>query len=117
MGCSTGKNPPPHDSGNLPGMSSELTAEQTGQLKQKLESLTVGMSRDKVIEILDLPSFSVHYFADANPTGITYRFGHGHVLTLGIKAGLDASTLSWAKFDGEVWPKNWERSNKAAPAQ
>ncbi len=99
----------------VPDPNSRLTPAQIAQLKSRLELLRVGMTRTKVLEILNLSSFNVRYYAHAHPTGLTYRLEHGHTLTLAMAAGDYEVTLRWARFDGEVWPKNGVDSRALKP--
>ena len=99
----------------VPDPNSRLSLEQIAQLKGRLELLRVGMSRAKVMEILNLSSFNVRYFAHAHITGITYRLERGHTLTLAMAAGDYDVTLRWARFDGEVWPKNGAENGTVKP--
>ncbi len=68
---------------NLPPEDRAMSSEQIADLKNRLAQLKVGMSRAKVLEILDVSSFKLHTFESANKTGIVYRLKEGHVLELG----------------------------------
>ena len=77
------------------------------------------MPRGKVMEILDLSSFNVHYFADASSSGVTYHIENGHVLTVALDPSDYDSLLRYAKFDGELWPKGpgtIRKPKKSVPA-
>jgi hypothetical protein len=84
----------------------QLTADDIAQLKSRLDLLRVGMGRDQVMDILKLSTFNARSYADTTSTGTTYNFGNNHSLTLAMDAGNYASTLRWARFDGEMWPKH-----------
>jgi hypothetical protein len=89
------------------GTPDNLTPEQIAQLKSRLNQLQAGMSRARVLEILDISSINARSYASANTTGITYHIETGHTLELGLQAGDYDSTLRWARFDGETWPNNY----------
>jgi hypothetical protein len=91
-----------------------MSVDQVSQLKGRLSQLVVGMSREKVLEIINLNSFNLHPFESANSTGLTYHIADGHTLEIGLERGDYDSTLRWARFDGEVWPKNYERPQRVA---
>jgi len=115
-GCYTRNTPPPPltptDAANgVPDQAARLTSEQIAQLRSRLDQLKIGMSRARVLQILDLSSFNVPLFEYADTTGIRYRIEHGHRLELGLEAGDYDSTFRWAKFDGEGWPQNWAPKN------
>ena len=116
-GCAANQSPPPlsaTDAANgVPDPAARLTPAQIAQLRSRLDQLRVGMSRAKVLEILNLSSFNVPSIAYANQSGIRYKIEHDHNLELGMKAGDYDYTLRWAKFDGEVWPQNWAPKDKA----
>ena len=111
VGCAT-KHPAPSKPDpaaaamGLPDPANKLTPQQITQLKSRLDQLRVGMSRARVMEILDLSSFNVRSYADTSSTGITYNIEHGHILTLALDSGDYDSTLRWARFDSEMWPKH-----------
>jgi hypothetical protein len=102
-GCVT-KEPKPSHPAPVVG-EPKLSPEQIVTLKGRLDKLRVGMGRDQVMEILDLSSLNVRSWADSSSSGVTYNFGNGHSLTVALDKGDYTSTLRWAKFDGELWPK------------
>jgi outer membrane protein assembly factor BamE (lipoprotein component of BamABCDE complex) len=101
---------------DLPDPSSKLTTNQITQLKTRLDQLHIGMSRAKVLQTLDLPSFNVRYYQDFRSSGVTYNIQRAHMLTLAWNAGDYDATLLWARFDGELWPKNSDEHKQAAPS-
>ena len=106
LGCQNDRsNAPPPPGAGLPDPNTKLTGDQTEELKNRLDKLEVGMPRAKVLEIIDLSSFNVHYYSDASSSGMTFRFEGGHVLIIGFDAGDYDSTLRFVKLDGESWPK------------
>jgi hypothetical protein len=109
-GCATQPaKPPPADVIALPNdptlnQRMSLNANDVAILRSRLDRLRVGMTRDEVMDILNLESFHVHSFAYTNPTGITYRFQPNHTLVLATVPADYDSRFRWAEFDGDIWP-------------
>ena len=109
-GCTTHPQPKPAaaavPTAVPPAKATYLTGNQEAQLRSRLDKLTVGMGRDKVLETLNLDSFGVPVYANANDFGITYIIPKKHSLVILFNEGDFADTLAWAKFDNDVWPRN-----------
>ena len=92
--------------GTLPDPNKGMSDADMDQLKHRLDLVKKGMTRDQVLEILDLSSFNVKVTSQAGQFGIVYFLEHSHKLLLSLASGTDAQVLRWVEFDGDIWPKS-----------
>ena len=91
--------------GTVPDEKKGLSDADIEELKHRLDLLKKGMTREQVLQILNLSSFDVRITSQASGYGIVYALEHGHRLMLSLEAGPDAWLFKWAEFDGALWPK------------
>jgi hypothetical protein len=95
--------------GTLPDPNKGLSDKDVDELQRRLGMLKKGMTRDQVLQILNLSSFDVKVTSQVGQFGIIYFLEHGHKLLLSLANGADAQVLRWAEFDGSIWPKSPNR--------
>lgn len=91
--------------GTVPDANKGLSDADVDEMKHRLDLLKKGMTREEVLQILNLSSFDVRITSQVSSTGIVYFLEHGHKLLLSLEPAPDALLFKWAEFDGVIWPR------------